>query len=144
MSPGDWTYVAFAINPVGGLLVAVPWGVFERQYAWPVLLLSGPPLGYVQVLVVDLLGGRLERLELWRRLFLRRRSPKVDRLLRSGGAFWPVFLLTPLVGPWLVMAAMRYAGVPQRQIALPVLSSLAALTALLVGACLAVPAWFGR
>jgi hypothetical protein len=141
MDAGDWTYVGLAINPVGGLLVAIPWGVLERGYSWPVLLLSGPALGYVQVVLVDVAGAQLDRLRWWRGL-LDRRSAKVDRLLRSGGAFFPVFVLTPLLGPWFIMAAMRYAGVPQRRIAAPVLASLSVLTLLLVVACIAVPQWF--
>ncbi len=143
MDYGDWLYLAFAINPVGGLLVAIPWGVFDRDYPWPLLLASGPLLAYVQVVIVDVAFDGLNRLKFWRAL-LTKRSVRTDRLLQSGGAFWPVFLLTPFLGPWSIMALMRYAGVPQRRIATPILSSLAALTAVLIVACRMVPTWFGH
>jgi hypothetical protein len=137
-------YVFLAVNPLGGLLAAVPWAVFERGYGWWLILLSGPPLGYLQVVIVDLSWNQLNRLAWWRNLLERRSSPRVERLLQSGGAFVPVFLLTPVLGPWLIMAAMRYARVPQRRVALPVLASLTTLTAALVVACTLVPAWFEK
>jgi len=139
MTASDFTYALLAVNPVGGLLAAVPWGVFERHYSWPQLLVSGPLLGYLQVVVVDLAWSQLNRLAWWRALLVRRRSPRVERLLQSRGAFVPVFLLTPVIGPWLVMACMRYAGVPQRRVALPILASLFVLTLGLVAACALFP-----
>jgi hypothetical protein len=144
MSPGDWTYLLMAVSPVGGLLVAIPWGVFEREYPWLVLVTSGPPLAYLQVVIVDTAFHQLERLAFWRDLLTKRRNARIDRLLQSGGSFWPVFMLTPLVGPWFIMGVMRYAGIPQRRIALPIFASLMVLTALLVAACVSVPGWFGR
>jgi hypothetical protein len=144
MTGGDLTYALLAVNPVGGLLAAVPWGVFEQHYSWALLLATGPLLGYVQVVIVDLAWGQLNRWAWWRSLLVGRRSPRVERLLQSRGAFVPVFLLTPIVGPWLVMACMRYARVPQRRVALPILASLFALTTVLVVVCAVAPRWLGR
>lgn len=144
MSLGDLAYALIAMNPVGGLLAAIPWGVFERHYPLPVLLLSGPPLAFVQVLVVDLLWDRLDRLAWFRAMLERRRSPRVTRLAQSRGAFLPVFLCVPVFGPWFVMAVMRYAEVPARRVALPILLSLFTQACVVSAACLLVPRWFGH
>jgi hypothetical protein len=38
--------------------------------------------------------------------------------------FWIIAAFGAFMGPWLVMAVMRYSKVPQRRIALPILISL--------------------
>lgn len=75
----------------------------------------------------------------WQRLLERRRSPRIERLTASGGAFWPIVALTPLVGPWAIMAFMRYAHVKQRHVALPILLGLTWIAMLIAVACLVVP-----
>jgi hypothetical protein len=115
-----WTgFVVLAINPFGGALFAIP-------YAQGVLHISpflgaflGWPLSYVQVLFVDLLWNGLWRSDTWRRLVERRRTPRLERMASSPRSFWLILLFGPFAGPWLVMAVMRYANVPQRRIALP-------------------------
>lgn len=123
-----WSYagfVALAVNPFGGLLVAIP-------YAKAVLHLSpwwaaafGVPLAYVQVLAVDLLWEGLWRIGWWRRLIERRRTPRLERMASSPHMFWMVLFFAPFFGPWLVMAAMRWANVPHRRVAPPMALSLA-------------------
>jgi len=139
----DWAYVALAINPFGGLLIAVPFAVFQLDYSPWLILVSGPPLAYVQVVVTDLAGGILERWPWWKRMLEGKRSPRITRLLEGKGAFWSTFLAAPLVGPWVVMAFMRYAGVPQRRIALPILLSMLMITLLATAGCYLVPQWLG-
>ena len=45
-------------------------------------------------------------------------------VIGSRGAFWVTFATTPILGPWMVMALMRWAGVSQRRVAPAILSSL--------------------
>jgi hypothetical protein len=124
MLGGHAAFIAMAINPVGGLLIAIPFAVFELDYPPWLALALGVPLAYVQVLVMDLAWSALTRVEWWNAWLERRRSPRVRRLVESRGSFWLTLLLAPLIGPWLVMAFMRYARVPQRQVALPILLGL--------------------
>lgn len=144
MDRGDVAFVLLAINPVGGLLVAIPLALLQLGYPLWLAVVTGVPLAYVQVLAVDLGWSVLSRWTWWSRLLERRRSPRIERLMASGGAFWPIALVTPFVGPWAVMAFMRYARVPQRHVAAPILLALT-LVALAVGAiCLWVPGWFAQ
>jgi xanthosine utilization system XapX-like protein len=117
-------FVAMAINPIGGLLIAIPFAVLKLDYPPWLALLAGVPLAYVQVLVIDLGWTTLARWPRWSSWLERRRSPRVNRLVESRGSFWLTLLLSPLIGPWLVMAFMRYARVPQRRVALPILLGL--------------------
>jgi hypothetical protein len=142
MSLLDWTYVAIAIEPFGGILVAIPLAVFALAYPLWLIVVTAPLLAYVQVLVVDLAWSGLLRWGWFGRLLERKRSPRVERLLASRGGFWLTFGLTPLVGPWVVMAFMRYAHVPQRRVAAPILLSLLAVTLATTAICLLVPEWF--
>lgn len=139
----DLSYFLIAAQPFGGILVSIPLGYFSLDYPLWFLFVSSPPLAYVQVVVVDLLWTQLERWPRLRAFLDRRRSPRVERLLASRGAFWPTFTLTPLVGPWVIMAFMRYARIPQRRIALPILLSLTTVTVAVLAACTLVPHWFG-
>ncbi|MFT3843223.1 MAG: hypothetical protein QM723_39935 [Myxococcaceae bacterium] len=122
-------FALLAANPVGGLLVAVPYALVRLDFpAWATVL-AGAPLAYLQVVAVDLGWGLFDRFPAWRRLLEKRRSPRVERLLQSRGGFWITFVAAPLIGPWLVMAFMRYAQVPQRRVAAPILLSLLATAA---------------
>ena len=121
MGPGDLIYIALAINPIGGLALAIPYAVIKLRYPAWLVLLTGIPLAYVQVVVVDVGWTTLAR---WPRLWSlieRRRSERLERLAASGGAFISTAVLAPIVGPWLIMAVMRYARVPQRRVVAPIL-----------------------
>lgn len=113
-------FVLQSINPIAGGLVSVPVAVLE--FGWNPLLAAAAaiPLCYVQVIVVDLLWSTLCRWRFWNRLVAKRRSATIERLVTSRGAFVSTALVSPLVGPWVVMSFMRYAGVPQRTVALPI------------------------
>jgi len=139
VSNGDLAYVVLAINPLGGLLVAIPMAMLTLGYPLWLAVATGVPLAYVQVTVVDVAWSQLMRMGWWRRLLERRRSPKIERLMASGGAFWSVVVLTPLVGPWAIMAFMRYAHVPQRRVALPILLGLTWIALCIAVACVVVP-----
>jgi hypothetical protein len=139
---GELSFMLLAANPVGGLLVATPFAVLKLHHPVWLATLVGTPLAYLQVAVVDLTWSVLTRWPAWNRFVLARRSRRVERVVASGGAFWVTFLATPFVGPWLVMAFMRYAQVPQRRIAVPVLCALAC-TAFAIGwMCELVPRVF--
>ncbi len=124
VSSGAVAFVVLAINPIGGLMVAIPFAVLKLHWAAWLAIVTGVPLGYVQVLVVDGGWSLLCRLSWWQGFVERRRSPRIERLTASRGSFWLTVLLAPLVGPWLVMALLRYAQVPQRRVALPILLGL--------------------
>jgi hypothetical protein len=143
MSSGDLTFALLAANPVGGLLVAVPYGMLRLHYPIWLTLVLGTPLAYLQVLAIDALWTLLARIPRWQRFLERRRSPRIERLVASGGGFWITFCATPFVGPWLVMSFMRWAGVPQRRVALPILMALLATAAALAVAS-AVPGALSR
>lgn len=144
MSALDVGYLIIAIQPFGGILIAIPLGFFKLGYPVVYLLISAPLLAYLQVVIIDLFWSALERWPWFKRQLQRSRSARVERLMKAKGAFWPTFLATPLVGPWVVMAFMRYAQVPQRRVALPILLSLSLVTVLTTAACLFIPEWFSR
>ena len=122
-------FALLAANPFGGLLVAVPFALLRVGMPPWLAVIAGAPLAYLQVVVVDLGWSVFDRFPAWRRLLERRRSARVERLLSSRGGFWITFVAAPLIGPWLVMAFMRYAQVPQRKVAAPILLSLMATAA---------------
>jgi hypothetical protein len=128
-----------AANPVGGLALAIPFAVLKLHYPAWASIIAGVPLAYLQVPAVDGAWHLLNRAPVWTRLLERRRSPRVERLLASRGAFWVTFFATPFLGPWLVMAFMRYAQVTQRRVALPILLALTATAAVIAFACALVP-----
>ena len=144
MSAGDVAFAAMAVNPVGGLLIAIPFAVLELHYPPWLAVLVGVPLSYVQVLAIDLAWSGLVRLRWWAGFLAARRSPRVERLLAARGGFWLTFVASPLIGPWLVMAFMRYAQVPQRRVALPIALALACTGAAVSVACVLVPTAFAR
>ena len=142
MHSTDLAFALLAANPFGGLLVAIPFAMLKLHYPAWVATAMGAPLAYLQVVVVDASWSWLARIPGWQRFLERRRSPRVARLVASRGAFWITFVVTPLLGPWLVMAFMRYAQVDQRRVALPIFASLACTAAALACACAIVPRAF--
>jgi hypothetical protein len=144
MRPGDYAFVTLAVNPIGGLLVAIPFAIFELHYPAGLAVLAGTPLAYVQVLAVDLGWTWLARIPAWHRFLERRRSARVERLLAGRGGFWITFALAPAIGPWLVMAFMRYAQVPQRRVAVPILLGIGCVAAGISVVCEVAPRVLGR
>jgi hypothetical protein len=142
MSPGDVAFVALAANPFGGLLVAIPFAVLKLSYPPWLAVAAGVPLAYLQVVVIDGGWSLLARWPWWGRALERRRSARVERLLAARGAFWTTFVASPLVGPWLVMAFMRYAQVPQRRVALPILLAQACTAGAVSLVCVVMPRVF--
>jgi hypothetical protein len=141
---GAYAFATLAVNPVGGLMVAIPYAVLRLGYPAWVTVVAGVPLAYVQVVAVDLGWTWLDRIGAWNRFLERRRSPRVERLIAARGGFWITLICTPLLGPWLVMAFMRYAQVPQRRVALPILLGLCASASTLALLCAFVPRLFNR
>jgi hypothetical protein len=135
-------FALLAANPVGGLTVAIPFALLKLDFAPVPTVAIGVPLAYIQVLVVDACWTWLERLGWWRRLIERSRGKWAERLVASRGAFWVTFLVTPIIGPWMVMALMRWAGVKQRRVAPAILSSLLVASSAIAALCVVVPAAF--
>jgi hypothetical protein len=117
-------FVVLAINPFGGLLFAIPYAQTVLHVSPWVAALAGWPLAYVQVAAVDLLWSSLARWPWWQRLIERKRTPRLERMAASTNMFWLVLVFGTLLGPWLVMAVMRWAKVPQRRIAVPMALSI--------------------
>ena len=139
MQSGDWAFVVLSINPFGGLLVSIPLGYFHLHYPAWICFAAGVPLAYVQVVVVDGAWSFLDARPWWRRMLEKRRSARIEKLVQGGAAFWPTLVIAPLVGPWLVMAFMRYAQIPQRRVALPILLGLGWGAALIIAVCIFLP-----
>ncbi len=132
---GHLAYILLAMNPIGGLPVAIPFAVLKLDYPGWLTFLIAVPCSYLQVGAVDAGWDRLNRWARWRALLERIRSPRIERLVESKGAFLPTALMAPMVGPWIVMAFMRYARVPQRQVALPIVTGIASQAVLLIVLC---------
>ena len=140
-------YLAFALmaaNPIGGLTVAIPFALLKLGYSPGPVVAIGVPLAYLQVLVVDGCWNTLERMGWWRRMMAKSRGKWANRLVESRGAFWITFVVTPIIGPWMVMALMRWAGVPQRQVATAILSSQVVAASIIATLCVFIPALFAR
>jgi hypothetical protein len=144
LGPGDYAFATLAANPFGGLVVAIPFAVFKLGYPAWLAAVAGIPLAYLQVIAVDLGWTQLSRIGAFRRFLDRRRSPRVERLIAARGGFWITFVCTPLLGPWVVMAFMRYAQVPQRRVAAPILLGLSGGALALALACALAPRLFTR
>lgn len=135
-------FILLAVNPVGGLLAAIPFAVLKLDYPAWVTVVAGVPLCYVQVVVVDLGWTQLERWNWFRRFVEQRRGKWARRLIDSRGAFWVTYGATPFLGPWLVMALMRFAGVPHRHVAVAMILSLVTTSSVIAGLCVFVPTLF--
>jgi hypothetical protein len=120
-------YVLLAVNPFGGIAIAIPFAMIKLHYPAWLVIATGVPLSYLQVLAVDLGWSLLERRTWWRALLERWRSERLERLAASRGAFIPTAILTPIIGPWLVMAVMRCANVPHRRVLAPILTGITAV-----------------
>jgi hypothetical protein len=137
-------YVILAANPFGGLLMAIPFAILKLHWPAWLVVATGVPLAYLQVIVVDVAWESFTRIGGWQRFVERRRSARVERLVASGGGFWITFLATPLLGPWLVMTFMRYAQVRQARVALPILLALLCSAIVLASLCAVVPQLFAH
>ena len=133
-----------AANPIGGLLVAIPFAVLKLDFSPWLTVVTGVPMAYLQVFVIDLSWNRLEKFGWWQRLLKKSRGKWADRLVQSRGAFWVTFVATPVIGPWLVMALMRWVGVPQRKVAVPLVASMVTLASAIAALCVFVPAVFAK
>lgn len=142
MSAGTPAFILLSINPFGGLLVSIPFAVFALGYPAWLAVASGIPLAYVQVIAVDAGWSWLARFDRWHAFLERRRSPRVERLLAAKGAFLLTMVLAPILGPWLVMAFMRYGQIPQRKVALPILLGLAWNASAIALGCVLFPKLF--
>ncbi|MFI5296720.1 MAG: hypothetical protein ACHREM_01370 [Polyangiales bacterium] len=130
------------MNPIGGLVVAIPFAVFTLHYPAWVAWASGVPLAYVQVIAIDVFWTQLIRMRWWCAFLERRRSPRVEKLVASKERFWTTVVVSPIIGPWLVMAFMRYAQIRHRAVALPLLLGLAWSSGALALACAFLPRLF--
>jgi hypothetical protein len=137
------TFALLTVSPLGGMVAAIPLGLLAFGLPVWLVALLGVALTYLQVVAVDVAWSALCRRAWWRGMLARRRAAWLERLLGSPGAFWPTVALTPLVGCWVVMGLARYAGVPQRQVAAPILLGLCLLAAVMCSACLLLPHLFG-
>ncbi|HEY1955625.1 MAG TPA: hypothetical protein VGH28_08430 [Polyangiaceae bacterium] len=117
-------FLVLAINPFGGLVFAIPYAKAVLGVSPWIGALVGWPLAYVQVIAVDALFETLKRIPWWQRLIERKRTPRLERMTSSPYMFWLIVLFGSFVGPWLVMAVMRYANVPHKRIAVPMALSL--------------------
>ena len=142
MTPGHAAFALLAANPIGGLLVAIPFSILKLHDPVWLAVAAGVPLAYLQVVAVDLGWMLLSRAAWWNALLERRRSRWAERLLESRGGFWITFAASPFIGPWLVMAFMPYARVPHRRVALPIALSISCTAMVLGAACAWLPAVF--
>ncbi len=143
-----WHYVVLfllaCVNPFGGMFVAMPLGLFKLE--WPVWLVCsiGIPLGYVQVIVVDLLWARLEAWPWWMAMIEKRRNPKLTALLaRKDATLW-LAIFGVWAGPWLVAALTRYSGLPVKRVALPLLFGISYLAVGTALVCTYAPAFLPK
>ena len=60
MLGGHLAFILLSINPIGGTLASIPYGLFALKYPAWLTVVAGAPLAYVQVLVVDLLWSTLD------------------------------------------------------------------------------------
>jgi len=137
-------FVIAGLNPFGGMFVAIPIGMFKLGWpAWMAVALA-IPLAYVQVLGVDLMWNRLLAWPAWMRVVERRRSKKLDALLaRQDAGLW-LALLSPWLGPWLVMAVARFSGKTLRNVGLPLFFGLVYVAIAAGAVCVVAPDWLPK
>jgi hypothetical protein len=120
-----WTgFVVLAINPFGGLIFAIPYAKAVLDLSPWLAAVIGWPLAYAQVVVVDVFWVGLNECEWFHRLVERKRTPRLEHMASSKYLFWLIAAFGAVIGPWLVMAVMRWARVPHRRIAAPLSISL--------------------
>jgi hypothetical protein len=123
-----WTYVVLfvlaGLNPFGGMFVAMPIAIFKLD--WPPWLgvVLAVPLGYVQVIVIDVLWERLLAWPWFMHAIEKRRSEKLTNLLARDDAKLWLAIFGVWIGPWLVTAFARFAGHSVARVALPLLFGL--------------------
>jgi len=117
-------FVVLAINPFGGLIFAIPYANAVMDLSPWFAAVIGWPLAYTQVVVVDVFWVGLDRWEWFHGLVERKRTPRLERMASSRYMFWLIAAFGGIIGPWLVMAVMRWARVPHRRIAVPLSISL--------------------
>ncbi len=139
---GALSFVLLSLSPAPGLLAAIPLAILKLGYPPWFVLLTATPLAYVQVFAVHLLWESLQKLSFVKNVIENKRSARVDSMLATGGSFVPVFLATPVIGPWGVVIFMKYGRVPLRKVALPIAVSLACIALVVTGLCVYVPAFF--
>jgi hypothetical protein len=139
LESGDLWFALLSYNPFGGLLVSIPFAVFHLKYSAMTALVAGVPFAYMQVPTVDVFWNQLNKWERFKRFVEGKRSPRIEKMMESKGAFWPILIFSPIVGPWLVMAFMRYANVPQRRVAAPLFLGLTWVGVLIASACVFLP-----
>ena len=144
MPVGDVGYILLAVNPIGGIIAAIPFAILTLHYAAWLTFITAVPCSYVQVLVVDFGWTLLNKWPWFHKMLSRPRAPWITKLLASGGGFWQTVVLSPFVGPWLVMALMRFAGIPQSKVALPILIGMSTMAAVLIGVCVYAPHLIGK
>lgn len=117
-------FVLAAVNPFGGMFVALPIAIFKL--AWPAWLavVVAVPLGYVQVIVVDVLWERLLDWPWFMQMIEKRRSERLTNMLARDDAKLWLALLGVWLGPWLVTAFARFSGHSVGRVALPLLFGL--------------------
>ena len=106
-------------------MFAIPYAKAVMDLSPWLAALIGWPLAYTQVLVVDIFWVGLNKWGWFHRLVERKRTPRLERMASSKYMFWIIAAFGCFIGPWLVMAVMRWARVPHRRIAIPLLISLA-------------------
>jgi hypothetical protein len=132
-------FVIACINPFGGMFVAMPIALFKLEWPPWFACLVGIPLGYVQVLVVDLLWERLMAWPWWVQLIEKRRSDKLtDLLARDNAKLW-LAIFGVWAGPWLVMAVTRFSGHTRGRVALPLLFGITYVTIGVAAVCKLAP-----
>jgi hypothetical protein len=114
-------FVLACINPFGGMFVAMPLALYKLDWPAWFAVLVGVPLGYVQVIAVDLLWGRLLAWPWWMNMIEKRRSPRLTGLLARDDAKLWLAVFGVWAGPWLVTALARYSGHTVGRVALPLL-----------------------
>ena len=139
---GVASFVFFSVWPVPGIVASIPLAILKLDYPPLIVPLVATPLAFIQVLLVDVAWTQLQRLKPVRNVLEKKRSPRLDRILQSGGSFWPVFLGTPFLGPGLVMIFMRYANISLKKVGVPIFLSIFAVALVLTALCVFIPAWF--